>query len=120
MESLDIGHCRILESDRETRAMVRRLRKVADDELAGLLEELSDDKRERVLDAFSAERHAATQECSNCLGKTYRGVASCGRCAGTGRESLSFAIIELMRQVDHLLRQRDKRQQAGDVAVAPI
>jgi hypothetical protein len=120
MESLDIGHRKILESDRETRAMLRRIRKVADDELRGLLEELSDDKRERVLDAFSAQFYAATQECSNCLGKTYRGVSSCGRCAGTGRESISFEIIELMRQVDHLLRQRDKRQQAGDVAVAPI
>jgi recombinational DNA repair protein RecR len=100
--------------------MLRRIRKVADDELRGLLEELSDDKRERVLDAFSAQFYAASTECSNCLGKTYRGVGSCGQCGGTGRESLAFAVVELMRQVYHLERQRDKRQQAGDVAVAPI
>ena len=101
-ESLSAGQRKILDSDRETRAMLRRLRAVSITELNGLLAELSEDKRQRVLDAMTQRFYEATSECSECLGKTYRGVANCGRCQGTGRESKDFMITRLMSKYEYL------------------
>ena len=111
----------LLEGFRQTRDLVRRLNRVADETLHDLLSELPEEKQRLVLRAFAGVVYRATSECSYCLGKLDRGVRTCGLCQGTGRESKDVSLVRLQCRVDELERQAKNDGQSGDdVAVAPV
>jgi DnaJ-class molecular chaperone len=95
----------LLDGFEEMRRLNLRLRRVSDEALHDLLSDLSEDKMQRVLDAFSALFLWATTECSECLGKRSQGVATCGLCQGSGREDKTATIIRLMQELDTLRQQ---------------
>ena len=116
---LNAAQRKILESFQETTRLVRRLDRIADEEIGELLSSLPPAKRDRVLAAFSALYFSATTECCQCFGKSYRGVDKCGLCRG-GRMNKDVSIVRLMKEVDSLRRECGKLHESGDVAVAPI
>ena len=110
----------LLEGFAETRDLIRRLDRVADETLHDLLSELPEEKQRLVLRAFAGVVYRATSECSYCLGKIDRGVRTCGLCQGSGREGKDISICRLMKRVDELERQLKQDHESGDAAVGPI